>query len=277
MKRPPLHGHQPRSQLTTPRNVTTTRTGGAPRAVIGIRRVEGDAARFLESRRRRQRRLLVSLGGLVALALIVTGIVLSPLMTLTTVVITGRESVAEKVITGAVTDQLGKPLALLDTDAIRARLTSVTRIQSFATEIQPPHTLVIRIVERHPIGYMANGVKWDLVDAAGVVIDTVTSPPTAVPLLSVGATTDLAFSAVVDTLAALPDSFSNDIAGIAAPTRDSIELTMRGTPHRIIWGSPDNTPLKAIVAKRALAIARSRGGTYEIDVSAPDNIVLRPL
>lgn len=277
MKRPPLHGHTPRSQLTTARNVTAPRIGAAPRAVIGVRRIEGDAARFLESRRRRQRRLLVGVGGLVALALIVTGIVMSPLMTLTTIVITGRESVAEKVITGSVSDQIGTPLALLNTDAIRSRLTSVTRIQSFATEIRPPHTLVIRIVERHAIGYMANGTKWDLVDPAGVVIDTVTAPPTDVPRLSVGATTDLAFSAVVDTLAALPDSFSNDIAEIAAQTRDSIELTMRGTPHRIIWGSPDNTPLKAIVAKRALAIARSRGGTFEINVSAPDNIVLRPL
>jgi cell division protein FtsQ len=228
-------------------------------------------------RLRRRRRIALAIGLLVAIALIVTGVVLSPLMTLTTIVVSGRDTVPEKVITGATDDQLGKPLALIDTDAIRSRLASVTRIESFTTELQPPHTLVIRIVERRAIGYMNHGTKWDIVDAAGVVLDTSSTPPSTLPLLSVASTTDLAFSAVSDVLAALPESFRNSIAGVTARTRDSITIVMKGTPHRLLWGSPDETPLKVLVAKRALAIVAKRGGAYEIDVSAPDNIVLRPI
>lgn len=202
---------------------------------------------------------------------------MSPLMTLTTVVVKGRTDVAEKIITGAVADQIGKPLALLDYDAIRSRLATVTRIQSFSTELQPPHTIVVRIVERQPVGYMADGTKWNLVDAAGIVVDTVATPPTSVPLFAVASTTDLAFSAITDTLVALPDSFRRDIAEVSAKTRDSVTIMMRGTPNRIIWGSPERTPLKAIVAQRALKIVSKNGRAYEIDVSAPDNIVLRPI
>jgi len=118
---------------------------------------------------------------LIALALVVTGIVMSPLLTLTDIVVKGRAAVSERIIVGAASDQVGQPLVALNFDAIRDRLSSVTRIQSFTTEIKPPHTLVIRVIERQAIGVMAIESQWAVVDAAGVVIDTVSEAPAGLP------------------------------------------------------------------------------------------------
>jgi cell division protein FtsQ len=213
----------------------------------------------------------------VAVALLITGIVMSPLLTLTTIVVKGRDIVPEDVIVGAAADQIGQPLAAINFDAIRERLSTVPRIQSFATELQPPNTLVIRVVERQAIGTLAVDGGWAVVDVAGVVIDTQNTKPERVPEIQVPTTTDRAFLAIAETLASFPKSVRQRIAVISAQTRDSVRFQLRGTGHQIIWGSPDDSTVKLSVMERALEVANSRIGRYEIDVSAPDNIVLQPI
>ncbi|MDP4585842.1 MAG: FtsQ-type POTRA domain-containing protein [Microbacteriaceae bacterium] len=220
---------------------------------------------------------MLSFGALVGVALLVTGIVMSPLLTLTTIVVKGRDVVPEDVIVGAAADQIGQPLASINFDSIRERLSAVPRIQSFATELQPPHTLVIRVVERQAIGALMINGSWSIVDVAGVVIDTQDAKPERFPAIDVPTTTDRAFTAIAETLAALPRSVRQRIAVISAETRDSVRFRLRGTGHQIIWGSPDESVLKVSVMERALEVANSRTGRYEIDVSAPDNIVLQPI
>jgi cell division protein FtsQ len=242
-----------------------------------VRRIDDDSRRFTARRRRRRTIVLMSLGTLIGVALLVTGIVMSPLFTLTTIVVKGLDVVPEKVIVGAASDQIGQPLASVNFDSIRDRLNSVPRIQSFATEIQPPHTLVIRVVERQAIGSVFTDGVWAVVDVAGVVIDTQEVKPDRIPEIAVASTTDRAFTAIAETLASLPKSTRQKISVIAAKTRDSVRFTLRGIGHQINWGSPDDSAVKRAVMERALDVANSRVGRYEIDVSAPDNIVLQPI
>lgn len=280
MKRPPVPG-QPSPQRTPrpirPISTIPAITRSVSESLPGNRPPQSDARRFGAGSRRRRNTLLIAAGTLIGVVLIVTGVVMSPLLTLTTVVVKGRDSVPEKVIVGAVSDQIGHPLAFINFDAIKERLGTVTRIQSYATEIQPPHTLVIRVVERQALGYVTIKNKWAIVDPAGVVIDTVVSRPPRIPEISVSATTDPAFRAIAETLGALPQSVRKNVAQITAGTQDSVRLTLRGVGHQIVWGSPDDSALKLLVMERALEIANKRTGRYEIDVSAPDNIVLRPI
>jgi len=273
VKRPELPGARGSSR-------PVRRTVGLPSiGVPGDRlpRRDSDERRFTAGRRRRRRAWLMGGGALVAVALVVTGIVMSPLLTLTEIVVKGRTDVPERVIVGAASDQIGQPLVALNFDAIRERLSSVTRIQSFTTEIQPPNTLVIRVVERRAIGFMAMKSKWVVVDAAGVVIDTVSQKPSGIPEMFVESTTDRAFSAMAETLVALPRNIRSKVASMSAQTRDSVRFTLRGSGHEIVWGSPDNSAVKVLVMERALQVANKSGGVFEIDVSAPDNIVLQPL
>jgi len=273
VKRPELPGARGSSR-------PVRRTVGLPSIGVPSNRLPrrySDERRFTAGRRRRRRAWLMGGGALVAVALVVTGIVMSPLLTLTEIVVKGRTDVPERVIVGAASDQIGQPLVALNFDAIRERLSSVTRIQSFTTEIQPPNTLVIRVVERRAIGFMAMKSKWVVVDAAGVVIDTVSQKPSGIPEMFVESTTDRAFSAMAETLVALPRNIRSKVASMSAQTRDSVRFTLRGSGHEIVWGSPDNSAVKVLVMERALQVANKSDGVFEIDVSAPDNIVLQPL
>ncbi len=273
MKRPDIPG-APGAPRSVPRP-SRLQPVAASNFLIAPR--DSDERRFTAGRRRRRRAWLTGSGTLVAVALVVSGIVMSPLLTLTDIVVKGRDSVPERIIVGAASDQVGQPLVALNFDAIRERLSSVTRIQSFTTEIQPPHTLVIRVVERQAIGFIANESQWAVVDAAGVVIDTGMEKPSGIPELLGESTTDTSFSAMAETLVALPSSILANVASMSAQTRDSVRFTLRGVGHEIIWGSPDNSALKLVVMNRAIRVADRSKGVFEIDVSASDNIVLRRL
>lgn len=269
MKRPDYHGATPhRSSTQSPQKV--------PRFIGNrVKRAERlEEKRFSEGLRRQRRiRLSVTLG-VVGFISLIAGIVLSPLMTLTDVVVSGRTEVPEEVVLGAVSDQIGTPLALIDYGAIESKLGTVVRIQSFSTELRPPHTLVVRIVERTPIGAISTGNGWDVVDPAGVVIETTDVRPDSVPRLNVDGVEDPGFQAAVTALLALPDSLRADVASISASTRDSVEFDLRGVRHLIRWGSDENAALKAAVLNQALGIADEKGGTYVIDVSAPDTLIM---
>ena len=273
MKRPDLPGGLSKPRLvrgpSRSRPVVESASRFTPR--------DSDERRFTAGRRRRRRAWLTSGGVIVAVALVVTGIVMSPLLTLTDIVVKGRDAVPERIILGAASDQIGQPLVALNFDAIRERLSTVTRIQSFTTEIQPPHTLIIRVVERQAIGFMAIESRWVVVDGAGVIIDTVSDKPAGIPELLGESTTSNAFSAMAETLVSLPGSVRANIASISAQTRDSVRFILRGVGHEIVWGSPDNSAVKIVVMDRALRVADRSRGVFEIDVSAPDNIVLQPL
>jgi cell division protein FtsQ len=189
---------------------------------------------------------------------LVAGIVLSPLMTLDEIVVTGLESVSEEVVVGAVKEQVGTPLALIDYDAIEKRLGGVVQIQSFATELRPPHTLVIRIVERVPIGAISSDAGWDVVDSAGIVLSSSVAPPKTFPRLNIEGVDSAGFTAVVRALLALPPSLRGDVATISAETRDTVRLVLRGVPHEIRWGSDELSTLKAAVLEAARCGAMPR-------------------
>jgi cell division protein FtsQ len=82
---------------------------------------------------------------------------------------------------------------------------------------------------------------------------------------------------MTETLIALPSTIRTQVASMSAQTRDSVRFTLRGVGHEIVWGSPDNSAVKIMVMGRALEVADRSTGVFEIDVSAPDNIVLRRL
>lgn len=270
MKRPQHHGATPerKSSVRVPR-----RESANPRARIH-RAEEREARRFTENARRSRRtRLTITLGAL-GLCALVAGIVLSPLLSLQKIVVRGNEIVSDKVVAGAVKDQIGTPLALINFDSITSKLAGVVEIQSFATEIRPPHTLVIRVVERTPIGAVKTSKGWDVIDGVGVVIRSTTHLPKSVPEIQISGVDAEGFDPIVKTLLALPSSLRADVAAITASTRDSVSFVLRGVSHQIRWGSDENSTLKAAVLDKALAIAKRKGGTFVIDVSAPDTLIM---
>ncbi len=229
------------------------------------------------SRRRRQVAVAVAASGLVLVGGVAL-VTLSPLMALETVTVVGTERLPADEIAVALDDHLGTPLALLDESGIRDDLSAFPLIRSYTTEVVPPHTLVVRVVERVPIAVIERGGRVELVDAAGVVVERAAERPAGIPVIaaSSAAVDSLAFESVAAVLVALPRELRSQVDVISASTRDDVTFSMTGAGHRVVWGSAENSALKARVLAAAIA-ATSQSRAWEYDVSAPETLVVRGL
>lgn len=230
------------------------------------------------TRRSRRRRILTVgvVGTLMALLMVVVVVTLSPLMALTEIRVTGTQRLDSAVVGESLARHEGTPLALLDEEGIRDDLRDFRLIRSYSTEVVPPHTLIVRIVERAPIGAVARGGVFDLVDAAGVVVDSSRERPAGVPIIEAGGADpeSVAFRSVAEVLDALPSEFATRVDVIRASTRDDVSFTIRDLGHRVVWGSAERSDLKTRVLEAAIATT-DQSVSWQYDVSAPDSLIVR--
>lgn len=224
---------------------------------------------------------MLAIGSAASLATLIGGVAVvtfSPLMSLTTIEVTGTQRLDAEVLGDALDEHLGTPLALISDEAIRADLAEFAILRSYATEIVPPNTLIVRVVERAPIGAVERGAAVDLVDAAGVVVDSVDAVPEGLPRIEVDDPEDEdeagAFAAVAGVLVAIPRDLAAQLETVTATTRDDVTFGLRDSGHRVIWGDADRSAYKARVLAAAIT-ATDQGVRWEYDVSAPDSLVTR--
>jgi cell division protein FtsQ len=213
----------------------------------------------------------------VALLAILAVAIFSPLLALRTIRIEGTSKVSSTAVQSAVSGQLGTPLALIDQGKLRSELATFTLIRSYSTSIVPPHTLVIHVVERQGIGVLKHGKMFDQIDAAGVVLAR-SATPAGLPVIDVrGARPgSAAFQSVVRVLLAMPASVSKLIQTVSASTMDDVSLTLTGTTNLVVWGSADQSDLKALDLSRLLAQPTCKAQAV-IDVSAPSLATCGPV
>jgi cell division protein FtsQ len=173
----------------------------------------------------------------------------------------------------------GTPLLRVDVDAARARVARLPQVASVKVTRGWPHTVVVTVVEREPVAVVGEPGSRSLVDARGVLFDTVTgAPPAGVVPLKVPSPGpgDPATMAALTAVEALSSRLRGQVASVAATTPDDVTLTLTdGTLVR--WGGPEKSgrkgdALEAVIgqlAKGALDPATT------IDVSTPEAVVLR--
>ncbi len=176
-------------------------------------------------------------------------------------------------VRAAVAGQIGRPLALVDFAAITRSLGRFPLIRSFVTETVPPDTLIIRIAERAPIASLATSTGFSVVDPAGIVIESGAARAPSLPLIELGAasTNSPAFTAAVGVLLALPADLLKRVDTVTAQTADDVTLALTGGTT-VVWGSPEQSTLKARALSAAVAAPDSAGAT-SFDVSAPTHVV----
>jgi cell division protein FtsQ len=277
----PTAGADPRAgvPLSDPAAAPPARTAGAARAQFRAarrarKRYERDEVRRFTWRARRRRRAWLAGGGVAAALVLFTVIgVFSPLMALRTIEVTGTSRIQADQVQAALADQLGTPLPLLDAGKIKAELGTFTLIQSFVTESRPPGTLVVRIVERQPVGVIPSAAGFDLVDAAGVVIQSTPDRPAGYPALDAGGVGSPGFLAAAQVVGSLPEGIRSQLDTVTAGTADDVTLSLAGGA-RVVWGSAEKSDYKAVVLA-ALMVGHPVGSVSEYDVSSPDSAVLR--
>jgi cell division protein FtsQ len=279
----PLKPDQPKSARVKPVRRGRSRADDparqARKAAKERRRYERDEVRRF-TRRARHRRFAWITAGSVLLALVgtVAIAVYSPLLALTKIEITGTSTVDPAEIHEAVKGQLGTPLALVDSDRLTRELGKFNLIQSYVTETVPPHTLIIHVTERAPIGSVPTASGFTVVDPAGVTITKATTRPEGIPMIELaGADTDSdVFDSVVEVLFALPDSVASRVDRVMAATKDDVTLVLDGAGQQVVWGSAGDSDLKARVLA-ALMATQDPNARVEYDVSAPLSAVIRPI
>lgn len=246
-------------------------------AKLRLRAEKAELRRFTRAARRRRIGWLVGSGILGLVATLIAIAVFSPILALREVRVEGTSRLDPVVIADAVSGQLGTPLALLDEGRLREELAAFTTIRSYTTELVPPGTLVISIVERSPIGVVVTASGFDVVDAAGVTIESVPGRPPGLPRFETDAdgVEGAAFEAMAEVLLALPPEVLAQVDTITARTRDDVTLRLAGSDQSVVWGSAEDSERKARTL--ALLLAQFAGsGPGEYDVSAPGSAVFTP-
>lgn len=268
--RPQLRGREP-----SPDALAKKQLRHAARA---RKRAERAELRRFTRRARTRKVILLSVAGLVAslLALIAVA-VFSPILALRTVVVDGTNRIDPAEIQAAVETQTGTPLALLNFHAITEELSVFPLIRSYVTEIVPPDTLLVHIVEREPIGSVKIDGVFRLVDPAGITIQESAERIDGVPLIDTGGadTSSPAFAAVTEVLLSLPADLRVQVTSASATTKDDVSFVLAGVGQRVVWGSASDSDRKAALLASLISITDA-GRAGEFDVSAPSNGIFRP-
>ena len=245
-------------------------------AVKARKAFERDEVRRFTAHLRRRRIMWASIAGSLAAILVFVGVgVFTPVLALQTITVEGATRVPADQIVAALQPQINKPLPLVDMGAVRKAVEAQPLVKSYSTVAVPPHTLVIKIVERSPIGYLVSNGDLIMVDPAGVVLEHSTERIPGIPVITVdGASAQSkGFTAAVDVISSLPSALAGQLDEVIANTTDDVTLILTGGA-RVFWGGPENAAMKNRVLSQLLAV-NPVGSVSEYDVSSPKTAVVR--
>lgn len=249
----------------------------SPREAAKLRRrhERQEIRRFTARKRGRHRAWVIAAAILGVLVVVSVAGAYSPLLAVRTIEVVGASRVNQAEITAALDDQLGRPLALVDAGAVKAVLVGYPLIASYSLESRPPSTLVVRIVEREPVGVLQSGSVYTLVDAAGVTIQRSDQPIVGYPTLMVtGGPNSKGFVAAAAVIRALPADLRARVASVSASTADDVTLTLVDSPAEVVWGSAEDSALKARILATTMA-ATDPSQVNQYDVSSPSAAIVR--
>ncbi|MFK3678786.1 FtsQ-type POTRA domain-containing protein [Microbacterium sp. NPDC090218] len=233
--------------------------------------LRAEIRRFTQRSRRRR---IVWWGSIGAVVLLIGGSVAaaySPLFAVEKITVVGAASLDPAAIEAALGDQMGTPLALVDSSEVKAALLAFPLIETYSLEARPPHDLTVRIVERTPVGVIRSDAGYTLVDAAGVALSTTADQPAGQPLIEVdGGVESTAFRSAGLVVRSLPSDVRAQLTGVSASTQDDVTLTL-STGLTIVWGSAEKSAYKAVTLSAAM-VAHPNAGS--IDVTSPDVAVV---
>ncbi|MCF6745456.1 FtsQ-type POTRA domain-containing protein [Blastococcus sp. KM273128] len=229
--------------------------------------------------RTRRRRSLQLLAALTVVAAVCWLLWLGPWLAVRTVQVDGTATLSAERVQEVARVPEGVPLLRVDLGAVEDRVARLPQVRDVQAARGWPDRIVVTVAERVPVAVVGPPGRRSLVDAEGVLFDTVTGdPPRGVVPLTVEAPApdDPATTAAISAIRALPGELREDVAEVSAPDAQSISLTLAdGTA--VVWGGAEDSATKAQVLVALLD--RIADGELEpadvVDVSAPSAVVLR--
>jgi cell division protein FtsQ len=237
--------------------------------------LRAEVRRFTQRQRRRRAVWIGAIGSVVLLIALTFAAAYSPLFGVERITVVGTSQLSASDVEAALAGQIGTPLALVDESAVKSALIGFPLVESYALEAQPPHDLVVRIVERTPVGVVPSAAGFTVVDAAGVALSTSATAPAGQPVLDIaGGAGSAAFTAAGKVIRSLPEAIRAQVTAVRASTPDDVTLTLGGTNTQVVWGSADDSAKKAQTLASAM-VSRPPASVSSYDVSSPKAIVIR--
>ncbi|MFB2582822.1 FtsQ-type POTRA domain-containing protein [Herbiconiux sp. P15] len=247
------------------------------RATRTRRRYErAEAKRFTQRSRRRRLAWMVAGASVAGLVIVVLLAAYSPLLAVRSIAVEGAQRLDAAAVSTALDDQLGRPLALVDYGSIERELAAFPYIESYSVEARPPDTLAVRVVERRPVAQVQTATGFDLIDAAGVTVQQWPDRIAGFPLMDLTGTQigSPGFEAAAAVLMSLPDDLLASIDRISGTTPDSVTFVFAGVGQSVVWGSEEESELKARLLTRLIA-TQDPSLPVQYDVSSPQSPVVR--
>jgi cell division protein FtsQ len=155
----------------------------------------------------------------------------------------------------------GVPLLRVDTAQIEQRVASLPQVASATVTRAWPDAIVIDVQRREPVALVATAGGYDVVDASGAVIRSVSAVEKGVPAVRASGAGS---AAAVEVARELPEEIRRKVVTIEASTRNDVTLTLRDGAE-VMWGSAEDSDFKAEV----LLVLLKEVDARFYDVSAP--------
>lgn len=227
------------------------------------------------------------LGGAVVLSLLILGVTAwavamkSPVFEVRELRVEGTGRLSPREVAGLAGVEEGSNLLLLPIDEVASSVRSNPWVADVTVRRDLPSTLVVRVRERSPIGWVAGPEGGAVVAEDGTVLGRRARPG---GLARVGRTDDLpdpggAISGIRPQLrvaASLPPRLRREVVRVVRRGNE-IVLRLRSGP-RILYGEPEGLPAKRAALASLLAWMEREGveAAY-VDVRAPRTPAVRPV
>lgn len=154
----------------------------------------------------------------------------------------------------------GVPLLRVPTAEIESRVAALPQVASVSVSRSWPDTVVIDITRRVPVALVATGSGYDVVDASGGVIRSVSSIEAGAPVVRA---TGEGLAAAISVASELPEPIARKVVTVEASTRNDVRLILRNGAE-VMWGSAEDGAFKAEVLQTLFQV-----DARWYDVSAP--------
>jgi cell division protein FtsQ len=195
------------------------------------------------------------------------------------VTVTGTHLVTGAEVRSAAAIPPGVPLIRVNSAAIAYRVEQIRQVQSAQVSRDWPDGITIAVTERTPVLAVSDGSGYQLIDKYGVVVESSSRRPPALPSLELSAVpgsgpvslpelrgSPAVYAAAV-VLHELPRYLARSVVSMQAPS--ATDVTLRLT-HRItiVWGGTDRATEKS---RELSLLMRTHARSY--NVSAPGTAV----
>lgn len=210
------------------------------------------------------------LAGLVALAVIVTGVVWAfPVFKVTEYDIIGTERLPVETVQEATGVAPGDNLVRVDAQEAAAGVAQLPWVRTATVTRQWPSTLGVEITERRAVLFADEEDGTHLIDETGTPFIIDTPPEGAVEVTGEGRDDPEVLAAVTEVVESLPEHVRGQVARVDAPSDRDIELHLHDG-RTVYWGSAQNNHDKALAMETVL----TRQGQHW-NISSPTMVTVR--